>query len=94
MFIIVAGNVVDGLTFAGPFTSAEQANEYGDSAGIAFDVAELIRPGADADFVYRAVNASTQLVDAWQADYAADEEINGADMVDFVGGLLNELVPG
>ena len=29
-YIIIAGNVVDGLTHIGPFTSAERANEYAD----------------------------------------------------------------
>lgn len=30
MFVIIAGNVIDGLTLVGPFDDAEAANEYGD----------------------------------------------------------------
>lgn len=30
MFIVITGNVIDGLTMFGPFSNAEDANEYGD----------------------------------------------------------------
>lgn len=28
MFVVIAGNVVDGLTFFGPFENQEEANQY------------------------------------------------------------------
>jgi hypothetical protein len=49
MFIIIAGNVVDGLVFVGPFTSHQAANEYafGDAmrgTREAWWIAKLVNP--------------------------------------------------
>lgn len=45
-YLIVYGNVIDGIKMIGPFDSAEKANEYGDQLDFeeGFTVAEISLP--------------------------------------------------
>ncbi len=46
MFVIIQGNVIDGLSIHGPFTDAERANEWADSelSGEVWVCAPLYKP--------------------------------------------------
>ena len=44
-FIVVAGNIIDGLTFYGPFDSVKSAIEYGQTLSDVWSVTSLTKPG-------------------------------------------------
>lgn len=45
MFIVITGNIMDGMNFYGPFESFEEALEYAEAEIMdAWFVAELIKP--------------------------------------------------
>ena len=55
MFVLVVGNVVDGLEFYGPFETTEEAGEFAGEGGVWVDrdwtIAELLNPEDEPDVV-------------------------------------------
>lgn len=97
-YLILYGNIADGMWFEGPYDSITEANRCGDESH-PFIVEFLHRPGTGDGFPdlplskFGQVSAEILLSAAehFPGLLNSEEEVNGGDLVEFLSGKLSDI---